>query len=161
MHWEEAGIIWFQFSTPSKVNCRKVRAEKKGYLPLILFFYPRMIHLPCLCSVLWKKNSWNSEKTLASSSQATSEAHHKDRCYKFSANTYKAMSHLWPRGTVLQRTTFRTKPVEGISTNAKFGFKYQIVIVFPTIPLSCHSSIVQTENKKLQQFHVYKTHPFD
>lgn len=152
MHWEEAGMIWFQSSTSWKIYCRKMRAGKKGYLPLILCFYPRMIHLPCLCSVLWKKNSWNSETTLASppAPQAASEAHHEDRCYKFSAeNTYKEMSHPRPKETVLQRETFRTKPVEGISTNAKFGFKYQVVIPFPTIPPSCHISIVQRENKKL------------
>lgn len=59
------------------------------------------------------------------------------------------MSHPKPKGTVLLRETFRTKPVEGISTNIKFGFWYQVAIVFPTIPPSCQTSIVQTENKKL------------
>lgn len=53
-----------------------------------------------------------------------------------------------PKGTVLQRETFRTKPAEGVSTNAKFGLKYQVLTVFP-IPPSCHISIVQIENKKL------------
>lgn len=59
------------------------------------------------------------------------------------------MSHPRPKGTVLQRETFRTKPAEGISTNAKFGLKYQVLSVFPTIPPSCHISVVQIENKKL------------
>lgn len=119
-------------------------AEKKGDLPLILFFYPRMIQLPCLCSVLQKKNSWNSETTLASPSQAASEAHHKDRyCKVFAENTYKEMSHPRPKETVLQRETFRTKAAEGISTNAKFSLKYWVITVFPTIPPFCHISIVQ------------------
>ena len=143
-------MIWLQSSTPWQVSCRKTGAEKKGFLPLVLFFYPRMIHLPCLCPVLWKKTSETQRQPLKNPSQAASEAQHKDRHYKVSAeNAYKQMSHPSPKGTVLQRENFRAKLAEGISTNGKFGLKDQAVTIFPTIAPSCYISIVQMQNKKI------------
>lgn len=135
-------MIQLQSTTLRQINCRKAEAEKRGFLPLVLFFCPRK-----------KANAWGKKKTQLKLrqplKQAASEAQHKDRHYKFSAkSTKKQISHPNPKGAILQRY-LRAKPVEEITTNSKFGLKDEAVTIFAITASPCYISMVQIQNKTI------------
>lgn len=128
-----------------------MRAEKKGYLPLILCFCPRMIHLPYLCSVLWKKTAEAQRQSLQVPPLPPPRLHLKPITRTGARSALQKI--LTKRCHILDQKGlyFRGRPSEQSllkESPQMLNLGSNIKLSLPSPP-SCHISIVQTENKKL------------